>query len=143
MAAASKPAAHDVQGIRAQLGAMSAPLLAAPTLPDIEITAYQTPSYDGHQVSIYRIAPKRLHPRLRRLMAQNHATNPGAEDMYTASRWLIEHAAAVGVDTSRTATKGESAGRTFAAALPLMAGDRGLSRIRRVMSNRMAAMRGF
>jgi acetyl esterase/lipase len=51
---------------------------------------------------------------------------PGSlEDNYTALLWMYAHAAELGIDRSRIAVKGESAGGTHAAALAIAARDRG------------------
>lgn len=51
---------------------------------------------------------------------------PGAlDDIYTSFRWMHENAAALGVDPTRIAITGESAGGGHAAALALRARDRG------------------
>lgn len=51
---------------------------------------------------------------------------PGAlEDNYTALKWVYDHAAILGVDRSRIAVMGESAGGGHAAMLAIAARDRG------------------
>jgi acetyl esterase/lipase len=51
---------------------------------------------------------------------------PGSlEDIYTALLWIYNHAAELGIDRTRIAIKGESAGAGHAAALTIAARDRG------------------
>ncbi|PKY01656.1 hypothetical protein P168DRAFT_292745 [Aspergillus campestris IBT 28561] len=62
----------------------------------------------------YRLAPEHPHPT-------------PVEDSYAGLTWLHEHADDFGVDRSRIATMGESAGGMLAAGLALLARDRQLS----------------
>ena len=62
-------------------------------------------------------------------LAPEHRFPTAAEDCYTALLWTVASAPALGIDAERIAVGGESAGGNLAAAVALMARDRGGPRL--------------
>jgi acetyl esterase/lipase len=101
---ASRPAVLHVHGGGYVLGA-----------PEMGLTTDATyvTQFGAVVVSVdYRLAPETPHP------------GP-VEDCYAGLAWLFAQAGALGIDTSRVAVSGESAGGGMAAGLVLLARDRG------------------
>jgi len=103
-AGASKPAVLHIHGGGYIVGS------AADSRRDIQELAA---NHDCVAISVdYRLAPETRFPG-------------SLEDNYTALLWMYTNAAELGIDRSRIAIKGESAGGGHAAALAIAARDRG------------------
>jgi acetyl esterase/lipase len=79
---------------------------------DLGVRDYVAASGVPMLVVDYRVAPEHPHPT-------------PVEDCYAALRWLTENATALGVDPTRIAVMGDSAGGGLAAGVSLLARDRG------------------
>lgn len=87
-------------------------ILGSLELYDPRVAAYVSASGVPMLQVEYRLAPEHPHPT-------------PVEDCYAALRWLVDHAAELGVDPARIAVMGDSAGGGLAAGVALMARDRG------------------
>ncbi|MGO4890590.1 alpha/beta hydrolase [Anaerobacillus sp. MEB173] len=58
-------------------------------------------------------------------LAPEHKFPAAADDAYAAAKWAADHGSAINVDPSRIAVGGDSAGGNLAAAVALMARDKG------------------
>lgn len=110
-----RPAASDPPGSAALYlhgGGMILGLDELGVLYDWAARAYVAASGVPMLVVDYRIAPEFPYP-------------VPVEDSYAALRWLVAHAGEFGVDPARLAVMGDSAGGGLAAAVCLLARDRG------------------
>ncbi len=93
-------------------GGMIVGLEQAGAMYDVAVSGYVAASGVPMLVVDYRVAPEYPHPT-------------PVEDCYAALRWLVENAEKLGVDAARVAVMGDSAGGGLAAAVSLLARDRG------------------
>jgi triacylglycerol lipase len=146
---AQHAAALDDREVSVQTRHVSGP----PGAPPVRVVIYTPPAQDAATVTTRKLPalvhlhgggmvmgqPENAHGRNLRLAAEVRCVVvsvdyrlapetplPGAvEDAYAVLRWVHDHAQALGVDRTRLAVAGESAGGGIAAALALLARERG------------------
>ena len=84
-------------------------------------------SLDSHHNTVARLAAESgcLFISVDYRLAPEHPAPAAAEDAYAATKWVAEHADRLGVDASRLAVAGDSAGGNLAAVVALTAWERG------------------
>lgn len=139
--------AIDIGAAAAAVRVSTRPVKGPHDAPDVPLRIYQPPHTGNGSGCIFHIhgggfvcgASAALEPQHRKLaadldcvlvsvdyrLAPETAFPGNIEDCYAALLWLFEHAAELNVDAQRIGVMGESAGGGLAAALTLLARDRG------------------